>query len=220
MWRLALMVVLMAFGFLISSGLKVIRASEGRTYSAVAAVPHRSVGLLLGCSRRVPGGGENRFFTTRLTAAAQLFHAGKIDYIIVSGDNHVSSYDEARDMKDALVAAGVPAARIYPDFAGFRTLDSVVRAKEVFGQTQITIISQKFHNQRAIYLATNLGIDAIGYNARNVSLQYSLGTLLREQFARAKTVLDVTFRKEPRFLGPEVRVGIDPPPEATAASRH
>ena len=98
--------------------------------------------------------------------------------------------------------------RVYCDFAGFRTLDSVVRAKAVFGQTNITVISQEFHNQRAIYIARHNGMDAIGFNARAVDSYNSFRTKLREQFARVKTVLDVNLlRTRPKFLGPRIELG-------------
>ncbi|MCL1919771.1 MAG: YdcF family protein [Kiritimatiellaeota bacterium] len=180
--------------------------SKGRTYSDSAFIPHNDVGLVLGCSRTLPDGRGNLFFAHRIAAAARLFEAGKINAIIVSGDNHAANYDEPTDMKDALISAGVPAERIYCDYAGFRTLDSVVRVKAIFGQHRITIISQRFHNQRAICIARHNGIDAIGFNAQEVSAPYSTKTKLRELFARVKTVLDILFGVRPKFLGPPVEI--------------
>ena len=185
----------------------VSNAARDRTYSEVSQVPRRRVALVLGCPKQVSGW-PNPFFENRIAAAAELYRNGKVEYLIVSGDNHIYSYDEPTDMKDGLVARGVPAERIYPDYAGFRTLDSVVRVKEVFGQEQITIVSQKFHNERAIFLARHHGIDAIGFNAPDVAMQYGAKTLLREQFAKAKAVLDVyVLRKQPHFLGQRMVVG-------------
>lgn len=109
------------------------RASSGRVYADLNLVPHRRAGLVLGCAERLGGGYLNPYFTTRIQAAADLYRAGKVDYLIVSGDNHRKSYDEPTDMKCALLRAGVPENRIFCDYAGFRTLDSVVRAKAVFG---------------------------------------------------------------------------------------
>ncbi|MBM4163321.1 MAG: vancomycin high temperature exclusion protein [Lentisphaerae bacterium] len=192
----------------IAAGALIRAESHGRTYSDVTRIPHRRVGVLLGCSRRLSNGRTNLFFSYRVAAAATLFQAGKIDFIIVSGDNHVSGYDEPTDMKQALVAAGVPAGRIYCDFAGFRTLDSIARAKAVFGQTSITVVSQEFHNQRAIYLARHEGIDAVGFNAREVTSVRGVRTTLREQFARVKAVLDVCLLgTRPKFLGPRIEIG-------------
>ena len=188
------------------AGLLIRVNAKGRTYSDAAAIPHREVGLVLGCSRVLPNGRQNQFFTYRINAAAELFKAQKIDAVIVSGDNHVVGYDEPTDMKDALIEAGVPAERIYCDYAGFRTLDSVVRARAIFGQTNITVISQQFHNQRAIYIARHRGLDAIGFNAREVNTRSSIRTKLREQFARVKTVLDMALGVRPKFLGPPVEI--------------
>ena len=123
----------------------------------------------------------------------------------MSGDNSKKDYNETEDMKFSLMEKGVPENRIFEDFAGFRTLDSVVRSKEIFGQSQITIISQKFHNERAVFLAQYYDINAIGYNAKEVSINYGLKTHLREYLARVNAVLDVyIFKKEPKFLGDRV----------------
>ena len=184
------------------------RAADGRTYSDASMIPHRHVGLVLGCPKRAGGGWSNPFFEHRMTAAAALYQQGKVDYLIVSGDNHIHSYDEPTDMRNALLGKGVPADRIYLDYAGFRTLDSVVRAREIFGQEHITIISQRFHNERAIFLARHRGIDAIGFNAAEVGFRHNFKVQCREQFAKVKAVLDIyVFRTQPHFLGPKITLG-------------
>ena len=151
---------------------------------------------------------DEPYFLYRIKAAAALFHAGRTDYLIVSGDNCRDDYDEPTEMRDALIAAGVPGERIYQDYAGFRTLDSVVRAREIFGQSQITIVSQSFHNERALYLAQGHGIDAIGFNATEVSRWGGLRTRAREYLARCQAFLDLhVLGTTPKFLGPPVLVG-------------
>ena len=186
----------------------VMRASRGNLYTDASAIPHRRVALVLGCPKRVPGGWSNPFFENRMAAAAELYHQRKIDFLVVSGDNHIQGYDEPTDMKEALVQRGVPFERIYLDYAGFRTLDSVVRVKEIFLQDKITIVSQRFHNERAIFLASHHGIDAIGFDAPDVAPEYALKTLFREQFARVKAALDVyLFHTKPHFLGRRIAVG-------------
>lgn len=195
------------------------RAAAGRLYSDVVSIPHRHVGLVLGCSHRLGNGDPNPFFDSRIQAAVALFRAGKVDYLLVSGDNHTRGYDEATDMQNGLLEAGIPADRIYCDFAGFRTLDSVVRAKTVFGQKEITVISQEFHNQRAIFLARHIGVDAIGFNAAAVDPKDVSGARSRERLARVKAVLDVfLFRTRPKFLGAKVNIGADAPTSCAAAS--
>ena len=113
---------------------------------------------------------------------------------------------EAEEMKKELMQKGVPEKSIYLDYAGFRTLDSVVRAKEVFGQTRLTIISQRFHNERAIYLAEKNGITAIGFNARDVDVYAGLKTNIRELFARVKMFIDLAIDKQPHFLGEKYKL--------------
>jgi SanA protein len=179
-----------------------------RTYDAVAKLPRNRVALVLGCAPELEGGGANPFFAERVAAAAAVFRAGKADYLLVSGDNGRATYDEPTAMRGALVAAGVPAGRITLDYAGFRTLDSVVRAREVFGLERFTVISQRFHNERAIYLAAANGIEAVGYNAADVDGARATMAYWREWLARMKAVLDVrVLHKHPRFLGPPVAIG-------------
>ncbi len=134
----------------------------------------------------------------------ELYHAGKIQNIVISGDNSQKDYNEPQDMMDALVAAGIPANRIYLDFAGFRTFDSVFRMNVIFGQSSFTIISQEFHNLRAIYIARALGLNASGYNAKDVDAYNGFKTQVREKFARVKVLLDIWVGKQPKFLGQKI----------------
>lgn len=192
---------------LVACHVTVMRAASGRLFDAATAVPDQRVGLVLGCTKKLRGGWSNPFFTTRIRAAAELYRAGKASVLIVSGDNHHEGYDEPTDMKTALIEAGVPENKITCDYAGFRTLDSVVRAKKVFGQDRITIVSQPFHNERAIYLARCNGIDAIALNAQDVKFEWALKIYIREVFARVKAVLDVNvLHTQPHFLGEPVKV--------------
>lgn len=216
---LLLALVICAVG-VIAANRTIRRAAAGKTYSDVHAIPHRSVGLLLGCQKYLAGNRPNLFFQNRVAAAADLYREGKVDYLLVSGDNHIRGYDEPTDMKTALVEQGIPAEKIYLDYAGFRTLDSVVRAKEVFGLTQVTIISQKFHTQRAIFIANHRGLDAIAFNAPDVDAYDSFGTRVREHFARVKAVLDIyVLRKQPHFLGERVAIGPETPASGKRAAK-
>jgi len=189
------------------SHLWVKRSAAGRCHSRAADVPAMPAALVLGCSPRVANGTINLFFTTRIQAAAELFHVGKVQSLIVSGDNSTHDYDEPTEMKRALTAAGVPENRIYCDYAGFRTLDSVIRADAIFGQKRLVIVSQRFHNERAIFLAQKHGIDAVALNANDVSHKAAPITYLREYLARVQAVLDVTLlQTKPKFYGPPVIV--------------
>lgn len=195
--------------FVLFSYSYVSRTTKGKIYTEVSELPTKDVGLLLGTSSRSRSGNVNLFFKYRIDAAVELYKAGKIKHIIVSGDNHVANYNEPRDMRDALVKRGIPEKSITLDYAGFRTLDSVVRCKEVFGQDSYVVISQEFHNRRAIFLANKKGIDAIAFNARDVDYKYSKVPYLREYLARTKAVLDIyVLKKEPKFLGKKEHIDL------------
>lgn len=213
--RVKLRVVLASVGalgaftaiWIASATLLVVNSARGRTYTDTSSIPKRHVGLVLGCVRILPGGGLNPFFEYRIRAATDLFRAGKVDYLVVSGDNHIRGYDEPTDMKESLVAAGVPPERIYCDYAGFRTMDSIVRVRKLFGQTSVVVISQEFHNQRAIFLARHNGVDAIGFNAEEVDAYNSFKTKCRELIARANMLLDLyVFRRGPKLLGDKISI--------------
>ncbi|MBT3817045.1 MAG: DUF218 domain-containing protein [Candidatus Magasanikbacteria bacterium] len=183
------------------------KKSEGKIFSEVEQVEVNDVGLLLGTAKYMYDGRENLYYTYRIDAAVALFEAGKISYILVSGDNGRKEYDEPSSMKEDLIARGVPEEKIYLDYAGFRTLDSVVRSKEIFGQEIITVISQEFHNKRAIYIAQSKGIEAIGFNAKDVNIYYLVNINIREKLARVKMIGDLMFGKDPKFLGEKIEIG-------------
>ena len=182
------------------------KATTDKLYTELDSIPKRKVALLLGTGKTLKNGQPNLYFQYRVEAAAALFKAQKVDYILISGDNSRQGYDEPTDMKEALVAQGVPSQKIYLDYAGFRTLDSVVRAKEIFSLTQLTVVSQAFHDQRAIYLAQKYGIDAIGFCAKDVDKYTGFKTRVREYFARVKVFWDLTFGVQPKFLGEKIEI--------------
>lgn len=180
--------------------------TEDQVTSNLNYLPAEKTGLLLGTSRTLSNGNPNPYFFNRIKAASDLYHSGKIKNIIASGDNSQENYNEPEDMKNELIKLGIPAEKIYEDFAGFRTLDSVVRAKEIFGQQSIIIISQRFHNERAVYLAQKKGIEAFGYNAEDVSKDAGVKTNIREYFARVKVFWDFMFGVEPKFGGQKIEI--------------
>lgn len=186
------------------ANVSVVRASKQYVTNNINEVRSAKVGLVLGTSRNLENGGKNTFFFNRIDAAVELFKAEKIKYIIVSGDNGEKYYNEPQDMREELVKQGVPDNAIFLDYAGFRTLDSVIRAREIFGQNTFIIISQKFHNERAVYLARKNGIEAYGYNAEEVEVIHGVKTKIREFFARDKVFIDLLFSVEPKFSGEKV----------------
>lgn len=185
---------------------KVVAASEGKLYSSIESIPGNRVGLLLGTSKYLSNNSINPYYSYRIEATVQLLKAAKIKYIIISGDNSRKDYDEPTQMRADLINSGVDPAVIFLDYAGFRTFDSIVRAKKVFGQDSLTIISQAFHNQRAIFIASKEGIAAIGFNAVDVSKSVGYKVLVREKLARVKLFLDYLFGKKPKFLGPRITI--------------
>jgi SanA protein len=183
-------------------------STTAQIYTESEAIPARKVGLVLGASKNTVRGTNNLYFTYRMQAAYELYRTKKVQYLLLSGDNHMEGYDEPSDMREALIALGVPDSCIVLDYAGFRTLDSVVRCKEVFGEDSITVISQEFHNRRALFIANKNGINAIGFNAKEVNKNYSLKTRIREYFARVKCVLDIyILHTSPKFLGEKIKIG-------------
>lgn len=178
--------------------------AEGKTFSTLDEIPNNKVGIVLGTSKRLKDGSPNAYYGNRITATVDLYKANKIEFVLVSGDNGTIYYNEPTTMKNDLVSAGIPEERIFLDYAGFRTLDSMVRAKEVFGLENATVISQKFHNERAIYIAEEKGLKAIGYNAVDVSLESGFKVQLREYFARVKVFLDLALKTQPKFYGDRI----------------
>lgn len=182
----------------------VIHAGEGRIYTSVSAIPARDTALVLGVSPKLANGRENLYFKYRIKAAAGLYHAGKVKHLILSGDNRTADYNEPESMRKALIALDVPDSAITLDYAGLRTLDSVVRAKEIFSQDKITIISQRAHDQRALLIAKHYKIDAIAFAADDVRFRYAIGSHIREWFARVKVLLDLyILHTAPKHLGPK-----------------
>ncbi len=179
-------------------------AAHGRLFDDVTAVPKMKVGLVFGTTDRV-NGNDNPYFTYRIDAAVRVWQAGKLETLIVSGDNRSRYYNEPKKMKQDLVARGIPENRIVCDYAGLRTFDSVVRAKEIFGADSILLISQRFQNERAIYIAEANGMEAYGFNARDVEAQAGLKTRIREVAARVQMWLDVNFlNTRPVHLGEKI----------------
>lgn len=209
LWGIIALVVLALLVLAATIGVNefVSRFAAPYLYSSLNDVPQNNVGLVLGTSKRASSGGPNLFFEARMDAAAALYKAGKVEYLLVSGDNGEDSYNEPSDMREALVGRGVPKGRIYLDYAGFRTLDSVLRAREVFGQSRFTVVSQAFHNERAVFIARHFGLEVVGFNAADVGGAAGARVNDREILARTQLVLDLyVLNTQPRFYGPRVPI--------------
>lgn len=203
-FKLLIFILVIFLISIIGANMIVEKSAKDKVYNSTEQIPYNKVGLLLGTAKYLSNDWINLYYKYRIEAAVKLYKSGKIDFILVSGDNSTKDYDEPTTIKNDLIKNGIPANRIFLDYAGFRTLDSVVRSKEIFGQESITVISQQFHNERAIYIAKRKNINAIGFNAEDVNVNYGKKTLLREKFARVKMILDLTFGKNPKFLGEKI----------------
>lgn len=175
--------------------------ADGRVHR-VADCPPRDVALVLGCAPTLRDGRENVHFRGRIDTAAALWHAGGVRHLIVSGDNSRAAYDEPTAMRAALIARGVPASAITCDFAGRRTLDSLARARLVFGVERLVVITQRYHAARALALADGWGIDAIACATPDLPLRLRLKTEVREVASRTWAVFDLLLDTQPRFPGP------------------
>jgi len=183
----------------------VINSTDAYLYTDSSLMPENEVGLVLGCSPFVSGGGPSPQFHGRMQSAAQLYKLGKLKRLIVSGANPDSRYNEPKKMREALLELGVPSEAMVLDYAGDSTFDSIMRAQVVFGLHRMTVVTQKYHAYRALFLARKTGLQAVAYAA---PLASDGGPGLRhpprEILARLLAVLDVfVLRTQPRLLGAE-----------------
>lgn len=204
-WAILLLVVGSVLA-VIAADYTIEKSTDNFVYNDPTKIPYRKTGLLLGTAKHLKSGYINHYYQNRITAAVALYKAKKIEFIVISGDNGKETYNEPEDMMNDLVKRGVPADKIFLDYAGFRTFDSVVRMNKIFGQSSFTVISQEFHNRRAIYIAQQKGLEAIGFNADDVSVAYGFKTQVREKLARVDVFVDLLNRTEPKFLGDAIEI--------------
>lgn len=174
-------------------------------YEDVTSLPHRQVGVVLGTAKYYRTGVINQYYLYRIQGALNAYNSGKVNYLLLSGDNALQSYNEPMTMRRDLIKAGVDPADIVLDYAGFRTLDSIVRTRKVFDTNDFIIITQRFHCERALYIAQHLGIQAQCYAVP--SPKNMLSVRFREVGARLGALADLyLMKREPRFLGPLVPI--------------
>lgn len=200
--RFVLSAILMLVLIISACNIWIVKSTQDKVYSDISLLPEHRIGLVLGTSHRLAGGAPNPFFQNRIQMAATLYEMGKVDHFILSGDNSSRYYNEPGEMKKALIKKGVPASAITLDYAGLRTLDSIVRSKKIFGQNRITIITQPFHSYRALFISRYYDMDAVAMVADDAGPDQTLKVRLREYLARTKAVLDLyVFKTDPRFMG-------------------
>jgi SanA protein len=193
---------------IVASNLWIVNSTSHNVFSDVTKLPDHRVALVLGTSNKTVSGHVNPYFRNRIETAAQLYKMGKIDHLILSGDNRSKYYNEPIEMNKALIKLGVPTTAITLDYAGLRTLDSIVRCKEIFGQNRIIIITQPFHSYRALFISSYYDIEAAAMVTDEDS-EYSFRIRLREYFARTKAVLDLyVLKTSPRFLGEKENIQV------------
>ncbi len=206
-WRNSIIIVILLLIVVIGGVNYVVNdATAKQLFSDVNAIPKNKVGLLLGTAKFKDKGKQiiNPYYQNRIDAAVALYMAGKVDFIIVSGDNSTAFYNEPALMKEDLIARGVPEKKIYMDNAGFRTLDSILRCRDIFGEDHITIISQTFHNQRAVFIANHKNVTAVAFNAADGGSFWD--EISREKLARVKMVLDLLFNTQAKYYGERIEI--------------
>jgi len=206
-WRYIILILSVSLVLVVGTVHYVVNTATSRQiYNDINQIPKNRVGLLLGTAKYNDKSKNiiNQYYQHRIDAAVALYMAGKVDFIIVSGDNSTLYYNEPLLMKNDLIARGVPAKCIYMDNAGFRTLDSILRCRDVFGQTRFTIISQRFHNQRAVYIANHKNVQTVAFNAEDGDSFWDVA--IREKMARVKMMLDLLLNKQAKLYGDNIEI--------------
>lgn len=194
---------------ILSSNLWIIWSTADKMYDRASEIPSNNVGLVLGTSNRTARGEPNPFFQNRIEAAYQLFKAGKVKHFILSGDNRSVYYNEPVMMQRALLSKGVPDSVITLDYAGLRTLDSIIRCKEIFGQDSITVVTQSFHGYRALFISEYYNLNAVVLAAESPGIADAFPVRIREYLARFVAVMDLyVLGTAPRFMGQKEELNI------------
>src|SRR5699024_7978440 len=174
-------------------------------YNNIEDLPYCPVGVVLGTAKYLRKGVINHFYDYRIKGAITAYQQQKVSYLLVSGDNSDRGYNDPATMRNDLLKAAIPSSDVFLDYAGFRTLDSIIRTRKVFDTNDFTIITQRFHCERAIFIALHQGIQSQCFAVADP--QNMTKVRLRELLARYKALADLyIFKREPRFLGPLVPI--------------
>lgn len=215
----ALLLVLL---FFVASNLWILSRTHAVIESNVTQCGPERIGIVFGTSHWTRSGVQNPHFYARMSTAARLVHANRVEHLLLSGDNRTQSYNEPRAMWRALTRFGVQSEQITLDYAGFSTFDTMVRAQQVFEVERAVLVTQRWHLPRALYIGQALGMDVVGCAASNHAVNGEWRLRLREWVARVATLGDLyLWRREPYFLGPAEPIKIIEPqnnPDNDAAS--
>jgi len=205
--RMFLSIVLVFVEFVLLSNIIILIYSSGKLLNNPGDIASRKTVLLLGTNKRTKSGNDNLYYYARIQAVVDLYKSGKVRKIVISGDNSRADYNEPGDMRRDLIKKGIPSSIIVLDYAGFRTLDSVVRLKNEYRVRDVIIVSQKFHVERALFLSWFYNIEAKAYVARG---NMTNEMLKRELLAKPKVLMDLfLFNMQPKYGKTQVRAGID-----------
>jgi len=182
---------LAVFALLSIANLWVILSTDSRVYNEINEVPQCDMALVLGTSSRLTTGADNPFFYNRMQTAADLYRKGKVKSFLLSGDSTSRYYNEPSDMRSTLIELGVPDEVISLDYAGKSTFESIRRCRDVFEIKSVTVVTQRFHSYRAVFIADHFDLEANAMITTEVPLDRSFRTLVREFFARTKAVIDI-----------------------------
>lgn len=208
-WRKFAIFFLVVVCVIVAANLWILGAARGSVYNDISSVPTNDIGLVLGTGPFTGKGSTNLHFVVRVEAAAKLYKSGKVKHLLLSGDNHIRGYDEPTEMKNALLKLGVPQSVMTLDYAGLRTLDSMERARKIFGQTNLTLITEQFHSARSLFLARHFGIHAVVFCAEPLPAAWNYTVNLREAAARVLAVGDVyVWHRGARHLGEPIAIHV------------
>lgn len=191
---------ILLFLLLVVSNKIIEHNARGKVFGTIHNIPKTEYAIVLGTNPRLESGKDNPYFVTRIDAAVKLYTSGKVKYLIMSGNDKNGEFNEPHEMKIAAVKKGVPAKSIILDAHCKRTYDTILRAKLIYHLKSFIVVSQKFHNERAVYLANKNGLEVVGYNAKDIDGYFSFKTRTREYFARIRAFSDGIFNPKPYSL--------------------
>src|SRR4051812_6536918 len=208
-WRKVAIIFLVLLVAFAAANLWIVRSARDCIYTDLATVPQNDIALVLGTGPFTAKGNTNLHFIVRVKAAAALLKSGKVKHLLLSGDNHIRGYDEPTEMKNALLKLGVPESAMTLDYAGLRTLDSMERARKIFGKMKMTIVTEDSHAARSVFLARHFEIEPVLLCAEELPPMWTNNMRVREMAARVLALFDVyVWHRGARHLGEQIQIHV------------